>query len=484
MSKGDWRPTWSPEIEEVWSTIAVNSDPKISIQATRPAEPPLAHTRPLESDEILPKGPRPKTTRREIHVTAEGSQAATNTEFQLVTEVGSGGMGKVYRARQTALDREVALKQLNASTKVPDAVALFESEACITAVLEHPNIVPVYDMGADQGGSVFYSMKLVDGVPWDSLLYTRTLDSIAAPPGGKYDLRAHIEILLEVANALAFAHSRGIVHRDIKPANILLSGGRGHLSDLGVANYADAHFTATGSSPVGTLTYSDPRLIHGDRAGPSSDVWSLGATLHTVVTGDSVLGEIPNAHLAAAIEYVLAATVTISERCPSDVASVVERATHLDPDQRHRSAAELAVELRTLAGFYRRASQEGSPAAETVAPNGVVDVLGVLEFDDGRRFELTSDTILGREPASHERVKDGSAQAIALASEPMMSRAHLLVTVAGAAVSVTDLATNGTEIRRSGREGAELLPPGQPVRIDDGDALLVGQRTATYRLRR
>lgn len=107
----------------------------------------------------------------------------------------------------------------------------------------------------------------------------------------------------------------------------------------------------------------------------------------------------------------------------------------------------------------------------------------MLEFDDGRRFEITSDAIVGREPSNHARVTDGTAQAIELASEPMMSRAHLLVTVDGAAVAVTDLSSNGTEIRRAGADVAELLPPGQPVRIDEGDALLVGQRTATYRLR-
>lgn len=288
---GPWQPQWSAEIEQAWAKSAKDADPKESIrgglQQTRPLEP-------AEAVEIRQRLPSPRA-RREIQVAPAGATEFAGSEFQLVTEVGSGGMGKVYRAQQTALDREVALKQLKQTTAMPDAVAHFESEACITAVLEHPNIVPVYDMGADQDGAVFYSMKLIEGVPWDTLLYARTLNSIDAPPGGKYDLRAHIEILLEVANALAFAHSRGIIHRDVKPRNIMVGEyGEVLLVDWGlacslqpVAHPARIFDLSQVLITCGTPSYMPPEISTGTRdwVGAWTDVYMLGAVLFEVLYG-------------------------------------------------------------------------------------------------------------------------------------------------------------------------------------------------------
>ena len=397
-------------------------------------------------------------------------------DYVLMDQLQSGNHGTFYLARPPSrlrlTDEVVAIKILDRHA-TDNEFKRMAAELKVLLDLSHPRLVDVVDAGHDNG-RLYYA--------------TRYYEDGGMTAGPCHDLAAVLTQIADAAEAAHALHQIGVAHRDIKPANILLAGGRGHLSDLGVANYADAHFTATGSSPVGTLTYSDPRLIHGDRAGPSSDVWSLGATLHMVVTGESVLGDIPNAHLAAAIEYVLAATVMISASCPADVASVVDRATNLEPANRHSSAAELAVELRTLAGFYRRVPDQGLdvPAPQPTPPppsaSPIGGDVGAFEFDDGRRFTIATDAILGREPGTHDRVKDGTAVPFALDSEPTMSRAHLLVTVDGAEVAVTDLSANGTELRRAGMAAAELLPPGQAVPISDGDALLVGQRIATYRL--
>ncbi len=249
-----------------------------------------------ESEEVRNKRPT-VTPRREIHVAAPGIEGQLGrTEFELETELGAGGMGRVFRAKQISLGREVAVKQLQPTEDIPDATEVFESEACVTAILEHPNIVPVYDMGVDQAEQIFYSMKLVDGTPWDDLLARRQPGTADASPGEKHDLRGHIEILLETANAVAYAHSRGIIHRDIKPQNVMVGEyGEVLLVDWGLA-------CALSPDPrrparildinqvlitCGTPVYMPPEISTGQRewVGPWTDVFMLGAVLFEVLYG-------------------------------------------------------------------------------------------------------------------------------------------------------------------------------------------------------
>lgn len=259
-------------------------------------------------------------------------------DYELLEQLQPGNHGTFYKARPPA---RLGLNLAVVAVKILDRHATdnefkrMAAELQILLELDHPRLVAVLDAG-HENGRLYYA--------------TRFFDEGSLPIGPTANLPAVIAQVADAADAAHILHENGVAHRDIKPSNILLAGGRGHLSDLGVANYADAQFTTTGSSPVGTLAYADPRMIAGDAAGRASDVWSLGATLHAAVTGTSVLGEIPNAHLAAAIEYVLGAEARVAPNCPPSIAEVVTRATARQRGDRHLTAEDFAVDLRSRLG--------------------------------------------------------------------------------------------------------------------------------------
>ena len=404
MSEGSWRAEWSKDLERAWKDrlTVTASDPRTSIRGDAGRQPTLAapqqanRTRQLtknESDEVRTRRPT-LTQRRRIHVAAPGIEGQLGrTEFELETELGAGGMGRVFRAKQISLGREVAVKQLQPTEEYPDAVETFESEACITAVLEHPNIVPVYDMGVDQAEQIFYSMKLAEGTAWDELLYQRKPGVAEAPPGSKHDLRSHIEILLEVANAVAYAHSRGIIHRDIKPQNVIVGEyGEVLLVDWGLACalYPDPERPTRILDinqvivTCGTPVYMPPEISTGQRewVGPWTDVYMLGAVLYEVLYG------IPPHEEATALDALKIASKnewSFPEYVPPDIEPfhdvlrpVIQRAlsTHpharqhdgkafrddLEAALRHLDSAELANEavqdLRAVEALQAKVQEE------------------------------------------------------------------------------------------------------------------------------
>ncbi len=211
----------------------------------------------------------------------EPNEAASSlTDYELLDVLGEGGMGVVYTARQASIDRIVAVKMLKTGMKDDDGHrGKFFSEAVVTGDLEHPNIVPIYDMGANESGALFYSMKRVHGTPWNEVIAEKSLAE-------------NLRILMSVADAVAFAHVRGIVHRDLKPENVMLGDfGEVLVMDWGIA-MATAAFGKSDSilqaaSIGGTPAYMAPELASGkiDRIGPASDVYLLGAILFEILTG-------------------------------------------------------------------------------------------------------------------------------------------------------------------------------------------------------
>lgn len=195
-------------------------------------------------------------------------------DYELRGRLGEGGMGVVLAARQASIDRSVAVKMLKpAGAKEREARAKFLCEAAVTGDLEHPNIVPIYDLGKDQTGALFYSMKHVKGTPWHMTISKKTFPE-------------NLEILMKVADAVALAHSREVVHRDLKPDNVMLGDfGEVLLMDWGLAVSLASGTTTTGMA--GTPAYMAPELASGpiERIGPASDVYLLGAILYEIVTG-------------------------------------------------------------------------------------------------------------------------------------------------------------------------------------------------------
>jgi serine/threonine protein kinase len=331
VSERVWQPRWSPEIEAAWATgIGSETDPRASIR--------------MDARRTIPAAP--SATRRQIRL-SHGEEP--RAELQVLEELGAGGMGRVFRARQSSLDREIAIKQLTPRESMPDAIQHFESEACVTAVLDHPNIVPIYDLGADQTGNVFYSMKLIAGTPWSQLMIDRARST-----------REHVEILLEVANAVAYAHSKGIIHRDIKPGNVMIGEyGEVTLVDWGLAcslhplphslRILDLSQVAI---TCGTPAYMPPEISTGDRpwVGPWSDVYMLGAVLFEVLYGlapHDAKTAIVAIEVAARNEWHIPDDIDPSKRPYHEILKpVVARALATQPEQRYPDGKAFADAMK------------------------------------------------------------------------------------------------------------------------------------------
>jgi len=198
--------------------------------------------------------------------------ANRRADYDLLSRLGEGGMGVVLAARQASVNRLVAVKMLKAARSNDEqARQKFLSEAVITGDLEHPNIVPIYDVGSDDSGALFYAMKCVKGTPWDKAL-------------SGMSLQENLEVLMKAADAVAFAHSRSIIHRDLKPENIMLGGfGEVLVMDWGVA----LNMESGNRGMAGTPAYMAPEMAAGRfaRSEVTSDVYLLGAILYEIVTG-------------------------------------------------------------------------------------------------------------------------------------------------------------------------------------------------------
>jgi tetratricopeptide (TPR) repeat protein len=264
--------------------------------------------------------------------------------YEILGELGRGGMGVVYKARQVSLDRLVALKMVLAGAHAgPDALARFRAEAEAVARLQHPNIVQVYEIGAS-AGVPYFSLEFVEGGALD-----RRLDGTPRPPA---DAARLVETL---ARAVQEAHARGIVHRDLKPANVLVSAdGTPKIADFGLAKRLDAEGNQTRSGAVlGTPSYMAPEQAGGKSiVGPAADIYSLGAVLYELLTGR------PPFKAASALDTVLlvvseepVAPSRVVPRLPRDLETVCLKCLEKDPARRYASAAALAEDLhRFLAG--------------------------------------------------------------------------------------------------------------------------------------
>ncbi len=233
-----------------------------------------------------------------VQCEAEPSQVAWDRlDYELGESLGEGGMGQVFRARQTAVDRELAIKMIH--SRVTDKRKLSEmrirllAEAVTLGDLEHPNIVPVYDLGVTQQKELFYAMKWVRGESWLSRLERERDQPPADAKERKRRLDQNVDILMRVADALAFAHSRDVVHRDLKPENVMLGEfGEVLLMDWGLATSFGPQGKAflpgpEGRTGGGTPSYMSPETAQGrkEQYQPTSDIYLLGATLYEIVTG-------------------------------------------------------------------------------------------------------------------------------------------------------------------------------------------------------
>ncbi|MEO8054452.1 MAG: serine/threonine-protein kinase, partial [Acidobacteriota bacterium] len=283
----------------------------------------------------------------------------TLSHYRILEKVGEGGMGVVYRALDTRLDRTVALKVLRPETVGdPERKWRFVREAKAASALNHPHIVTIHDVDADQGVD-FMVMEYVEGTPLNQLI-----------PAGGLPVRDAVDIAARIASALGAAHAAGIVHRDVKPANVVVGpGGRVKVLDFGLAKLVErgsgpddmtTDSTATAASIVertregvilGTVAYMSPEQAEGKPLDARSDVFSLGAVMHEMLTGRRPFqGDSYLRTLTAILRDAPPPLGTVRPDVPAALEKLVTRSLAKRPEDRFANAGDVEKELAALGG--------------------------------------------------------------------------------------------------------------------------------------
>jgi serine/threonine protein kinase len=300
-------------------------------------------------------------------------------EYDILDEISRGAMGVIYKARHRELGRVVALKVMIAGQDAsPDQIVRFEKEARAAARLRHPNIVPIYDIGREDGKR-FFTMDLIEGMPLDVMISR-----------GELTPRRALEIAAELGDALAYAHERGVIHRDIKPSNIIVdSAGRPQITDFGLAKQVDTDtkFTRTGTT-IGTPSYMSPEQARGEneRVDHRSDVYSLGAVLHEMLIGQPPFtGETMMNIVMKVIHDEPVPLRKINPKLHRDIETIVLKAMEKEVPRRYQSMTDLANDVRRYmagemisarpAGPLRRAGKFVHKYRTTLAVALIITVL-------------------------------------------------------------------------------------------------------------
>jgi Tol biopolymer transport system component len=289
----------------------------------------------------------------------ETLQTALADRYAIVREVGAGGMATVYLARDIKHDRHVALKVLRPELGAVLGVDRFLAEIKVTANLQHPHLLPLFDSG-EANGHLFYVMPYVEG------------ETLRARLDREHQLPVDeaLRIAYAVASALDYAHSAGVVHRDLKPENILLQHGEPMISDFGIAlavsNAGGARITQTGLS-LGTPQYMSPEQATGDRGVDSrSDIYSLGAVLYEMLSGEPPHhGKTAQAVIARVLTEKVSSVRLVRETVPPHVDEALRRALAKLPADRFGTAGEFAAALKSPTSFSAVTTQTPEAGART-----------------------------------------------------------------------------------------------------------------------
>ncbi len=357
---------------------------------------------------------------------------AKTADYELLDVIGQGGMGVVYSARQASFNRMVAIKMLKPGSEGQSHRDEFVSEAVTTGDLDHPNIVPVYDLGTNEQGALFYSMKRVQGTPWQKVIR-------------KKSQAENIEILMKVADAVAFAHAGGVVHRDLKPENVMLGAfGEVLLMDWGLAlrfeEMPDGRIVSRGGGMGGTPAYMAPEMVLGpvQSIGPAADLYLLGAILYEIVTGSPPhTGKSAMGCLRAAADNVIRPTDKSGE-----LVEIARQAMQTDPRKRFPSAVALQDAIRRYQShsesivLLTRAQEELAQAERTGdyqrharAMFACQEAIALWEGNEPARATLAASKLAYARSA---RAKGDFDLAISLLDEDDPAQGELRAEVAGA----------------------------------------------------
>ncbi len=346
------RPDARPPVASVPHPSTVAEAPTIPPGMTPTSPLPDAAPSSVHEEATVPPGNPPRTAhdeptaallRQGLPATPRASEPTHIRyfgDYEILREIARGGMGVVFRARQASLNRTVALKMILAGQLADDNdVKRFHTEAEAAANLDHPGIVPIFEVGQHEGQH-YFSMGFVDGKSLSQRLAEGPLPS-----------REAAELIRRVSEAIEYAHQHGVIHRDLKPANILLDqNGNPRVTDFGLAKKLQGDSGLTGSGQImGTPSYMPPEQAGGNRGdvGPAADVYALGATLYCLVTGR------PPFQAATAMDTVIQVISDepvpprrLNTSIPRDLETICLKCLEKDTIKRYASAADFGGDLR------------------------------------------------------------------------------------------------------------------------------------------
>jgi serine/threonine protein kinase len=371
--------------------------------------------------------------------------------YRINAALGAGGMGEVYRATDTKLGRDVALKVLPPHVaRDPERLARFQREARAVAALNHPNIVTLFSVEEDEGLH-FLTMELVEGQPLDRLI-----------PACGLPVEQIVETAGALAEALTAAHEKGIVHRDLKPANVMVSkDGRVKVLDFGLAKEvtaetpSDATLLSVGHTQagivMGTPAYMSPEQVSGRVLDHRTDIFSFGVMLHEMATGRRPFQGTSSAELISAILRDTPPSVTdVRSDLPADLARVIRRCLEKDRRYRVQTARDLANEFRDLVRHSSREAQILTPISRSFAKADS----GSARADEGFWIAVLPFSFRGADPGL-----DALAEGVHEAIITGLSRFSYLRVIARG--STANYSSDSSDVRAIGKElGARYVMEG------------------------
>ena len=323
----------------------------------------------------------------------------TISHYKITEKLGEGGMGVVYKAEDTKLDRPVALKFLAAHLVSDEEVRKrFEREAKAAAALNHPNICTVHEIDEFEG-KTFIAMAFLEGEGLDKKI-----------EAGPLKLKDALDVAIQTAQGLQAAHEKGIVHRDIKPANLMVTGSGSKrlvtIMDFGLAQLADRSKLTRTDETMGTVTYMSPEQTYGVGLDHRSDIWSLGVVIYEMVVGEQPF----KGHYDKAVMYSITneepePITALRTGIPMELELLVHKCLAKDADRRYQSTADMVVDLETLSEKFKSGKSTIMPAVSSQSVGARHAVPAPSQQAAGTRAQHAVPLHSGMEVSEHPLVK-------------------------------------------------------------------------------